>query len=315
MTTETINTETIKTEPSNEVQSPPCSAGTIDRLLMFATAALLGLIFWRTIYDTFEICFVNDDYSHGMLLPLISAYLIWERRAAIQQTIQARRNEPAASRRWVGGVALFTAGLLLLLVGRASDLMWIKWTAFFPTIIGLIAAVFGYRVAAIIAPPIVLNFMAKPFPDSLVPKLFFPLQALAAKIAAHTLEILGVPVYLFGNIIEIPGMRLMVEEACSGMRSMMAILTVAVIVAYTIRTNWLGKFLLFIGSIILAIVLNVVRVTVTGILAHFYDPSAASGFFHSFSGMVVFVVGLISLFGLGKIVERFLPAKTTAAEA
>lgn len=280
----------------------------LNLLLGLAILLILLLLYTSTIYDIFLICFQDDDYSHGILLPFISGYLIWEKRAAFRQAIAERKSAAGHPANW-GGLALFTTGLVLLLIGRASDLMWIKWVSFFPMIIGLIAAVFGRGLAGLLAAPIVLNFMAKPFPDSLVPKLFFPLQVLAAKIAAKSLELLGVPVYLFGNIIEIPGMKLMVEEACSGMRSMMAILTVAVIVAYTIRTNIWGKLLLFAGSIIMAIVLNVVRVTVTGILAHFYDPAAATGFFHSFSGMVVFVVGLTLLFALGKLVEKFLPAK------
>ncbi len=134
--------------------------------------------------------------------------------------------------------------------------------------------------------------MAHPLPASLVPRLFNPLQQLAARASEVCLELLGVPVYVQGNIIEIPGMRLLVEEACSGLRSVLAMATVAVIMPMLFRMSYLARFSLFVIAIFIALVLNVFRVVITGVLAYFYDKSVAEGFFHDFTGMVVFVIGI-----------------------
>ncbi len=101
-----------------------------------------------------------------------------------------------------------------------------------------------------------------------------------------------------------PNMKLMVEEACSGMRSVMALLTLALIMIYFSSLNWLGKILLILSSLLLAIILNVFRVALTGVLAHFYDPEAATGFFHTFSGLIVFIVGLPVIFYLASFFSR-----------
>jgi exosortase len=155
-----------------------------------------------------------------------------------------------------------------------------------------------------IAPPVLLLFMAKPLPDSIVVRLFWPLQVLAARVSKLALELFNVPVYLSGNIIEIPEMRLLVEEACSGMRSVMALLTLSLIVIYFVPLRWYSKLILVAASVVTAIVINVCRVAMTGLLAHFYDPSTATGFFHTFSGMIVFVVGLPVLYGVGLLLTK-----------
>ena len=107
------------------------------------------------------------------------------------------------------------------------------------------------------------------------------------------------------HIIELAQATVGVEEACSGMRSVMALVTLACIVIYFIELRLLSKFALVAASVLVAVVLNVFRVALTGLLAHFYSPAAATGFFHTFSGMVVFVVGLPILYYIGTLLLRF----------
>jgi exosortase len=271
----------------------------------YALLALLGiliaLLFGDTIVQTFKICMNDDDYSHGTLLPFISAYLIWDRREEFK-ILLARGVAPLRTPKLA--VLLLLGGVFIFLLGQISDLLWVRWVALFVTATAVLYMVTDFRVARFLTPPLLLLFMAKPLPDSMVPKLFFPLQVFAAKVSARLLEALDVPVYLIGNIIEIPGMKLMVEEACSGLRSMMAILTVAVIIAFSIPLSAIARMFLFLSAVALAIILNIFRVAATGVLAHFYDPSAASGFFHSFSGLVVFFVGLVVLYYLSSLLKR-----------
>ncbi len=274
-----------------------CSAS----LLPLAALGLLAALFGKTIYDIGRICWNEQDYSHGLLLPAITAFFLWEKRGELKQKLY---DDPSPVPFSAVGVVLLVVGLAIYTLGTASNLLYVRWVSFFPSLLGSCFLIFGTGIASLITTPLLLNFMAKPIPDALVPKLFFPLQVLAAKISAAVLELLNVPVYITGNIIEIPGMQLMVEEACSGMRSVFALLTVAVIVLYSVAMPFYAKAIVFVSALLVAISLNVVRVAATGVLAYFYDPSAAKGFFHSFAGMVVFILGLIILYALGTLLNR-----------
>jgi len=269
-------------------------------------AILLGVLFWRTIYDTALICWNEEDYSHGLLLPLISGYFLFTNWSELKLKLSM------ASVRKGGlgiGVLILVLGMSLFLLGEVANLLFVRWLAFFIAGVGTMFLLLGIDHALPFLGPFLLNFMAKPLPDSLVPKLFFPLQVMAARVSASVLEFLQVPVYLKGNIIEIPGMQLMVEEACSGLRSLMALITVACIVLYSIELPFLAKLILLGSSVLIAIALNVVRVASTGVLAHFYDPKAATGFFHTFSGLVVFVIGLLILYYLGLLLQKVFNRK------
>lgn len=304
----------------------PTASMLLNGTLLFAGFALIALMFGSTIAETLRICWESDDYSHGLLLPLISGYFLWTDRAVIAPIVRGQiirggigegnsKNTTAFSNilTYSGSLLLFCLGLATYVIGRVSDLHFILWFSLFPTVVAFLCLALSPQRATPLILPIILNYMAKPIPDALVPKLFFPLQVLAAKISAFLLELLNVPVFLRGNIIEVPGIQLMVEEACSGLRSMMALLTVAVVVIYTVRLPILGKLLLIVISALVAVVLNVIRVAATGILAHFVDPVMATGFFHTFSGLVVFVVGLICLSLVAKalqIVFKTAPVST-----
>ena len=279
-------------------------------LLAIVVFGLLGYLFFPTLKEIALICWNDDDYSHGVLLPFVAAYMIWDRREIISQRIRSAHpadNDQEISKKESN---VFLAEILLLLgmfiffLGQASGLSYASWLAFFPTTLGIIHLIFGRTVMLCLAAPILLLFMAKPLPDSMVVRLFWPLQVLAAQVSTFVLDVLNVPVYLSGNIIEIPSMKLMVEEACSGMRSVMSLLTVAFIVNYFIDLKRSSKVLLIVASLLVAIILNVLRVALTGILAHFYDPEAASGFFHTFSGMIVFLVGLAVLYQVGRLLFK-----------
>lgn len=288
--------------PSNA--SRPFPGASLSELLAFAASTiLLGLLFFKPLLETLKICWEKEDYSHGLLLPFISAYLVHQtlekQKSAISSSVTSE--VPTYS---FFGFLLLGIGLVLHLLGEASSLVFFSWAGFFPALIGFLFLAFGSTPVLPFVGAILLNFMAKPLPDALVPKLFFPLQVFAAKVGAQTLDLLQVPVYLKGNVIEIPGMQLMVEEACSGLRSLMALMTVAVIVLLTVEIPRWAKALTLVLAVAIAITLNVVRVTATGVLAYFFDPRAATGFFHTFSGMVVFLIGLVILYSVGGFIER-----------
>ena len=274
-------------------------------ILPLLACLVLLYLFFPTLRYIAEVCWSDDDYSHGILLPLVSAYMIWDRWdqiiASVRQSQEKIPSDPSGEFKILLPSCILFFGLLLFFFGTASGIFFANWIAFFPAMLGLIFLSFGKTLTLISASPLLILFMAKPLPDSLVVRIFWPLQVFAARVSAKTLELLDVPVYLTGNIIEIPGMKLLVEEACSGMRSVMALVTLALIVIYFIELRWFSKLAIVALSLLVAVMLNIFRVALTGLLAYFYDPAAATGFFHSFSGLIVFLVGLPILYyaGLG----------------
>jgi exosortase len=272
-----------------------------DTLGLLYAVGIFGLViylFFPTLKDIALICWEDDDYSHGLILPIVAIYMIWDRKSQILSRIQeahARGKDSAT----VLPLLVLIAGLVVFFVGEASQISFTSWFAFFPVIFACLFLTFGKATAYSLVFPIGLLFMAKPLPDSLVVRLFWPLQVFAAQVSTETLKLFKVPVYLSGNIIEIPAMKLLVEEACSGMRSVMAMLTLALIVVYFIELRLMSKIMLALSAVFVAVVLNVFRVASTGLLAHFYDPETATGFFHTFSGLIVFVIGLPILYMIG----------------
>jgi len=280
------------------MQNTTARNSSLDYLLALATLGVIGYLFYPTLKDIAMICWNDDDYSHGLLLPIVAVYMIWDRKDVIFKKIKDSIRQDSK-----GGLILpsilLVLGLLVYFIGTTSGISYATWIAFFPVAIAAAYLILGKTAAFQFAPAILILFMAKPLPDSLVVRIFWPLQVMAAKVSTAVLEVLSVPVYLSGNIIEIPSMRLMVEEACSGMRSVIALLTLAFIVNYFIDLNKFSKVVLVLSSLGVAIAMNVFRVALTGVLAHFYDPESATGFFHTFSGMIVFIVGLPILYLIG----------------
>jgi exosortase len=138
--------------------------------------------------------------------------------------------------------------------------------------------------------------LAIPIPAILFNQITFPLQILASKLASALLPLFGVPVLREGNVIELPAMKLEVAEACSGIRSLMSLFTLAIFYGYFLEKSLLRRLILAASSIPIAIAANAVRIFGTGLCVQYWDPDKAEGFFHEFSGMVMFLVSFACLF-------------------
>ncbi len=152
--------------------------------------------------------------------------------------------------------------------------------------------------------------MAIPLPAIIFNQITFPLQILASKLASGLLSspIFGVPVLREGNVIELPLMKLEVAEACSGIRSLMSLFTLAVFYGYFMEKSSWRRVVLVLASIPIAIAANAVRILGTGLCVQYWDPDKAMGFFHEFSGWVIFLVSLVCLYLVHRAMSLF-PAK------
>jgi len=231
----------------------------------------------------------DPNFSHGFFVPLFSAFVVWQERKRLARL--ARR--PAWS-----GLAILFCGLTLLIVGQMGAELFLSRTSLLLVLAGIIILFFGWNVFRAVLFPWAFLLLMIPIPAILFNKITFPLQVLASKVAAATLPMFGVPVLREGNVINLPSMALEVAEACSGIRSLMTLLALAIIYGYLIEKRQWRRWVLVLASLPIAVAANSLRIIVTGLLVQYWDPDKAEGFFHTFEGWLVFVLSLCMLVGV-----------------
>lgn len=236
---------------------------------------------------------VHSDNTHAILVPFIALYLGWEYR-------QHLANVSPRCSLWGGaGLVLSLAGLLICCI---SGFVFGERLFLVCSLIGLIWAYMGDVWLRTLAFPLGFLFFMVPVPDTLLNVVSLPLQMQATKLSALIINALSIPVYQEGNLLFFAQTQLEVAEACSGIRSIISLVMLSVLVAYFSKGGWLHKLALVTLAVPVAMLANIVRVTGTGILAHSFGDKVARGFLHDFSGVVVFLFGLVVILGLSKLI-------------
>lgn len=244
-------------------------------VLVVLYAPVLKHLVWQWYNDA--------DYSHGFLVPLLSAFLIWQRRDKL------RLVERRASSGW--GIAIVVMAMGLLFLGSLGAELFLARVSMLVTLCGLIVYFCGGAMLRALAFPVAFLLFAIPIPVLIYNEIVFPLQFVASRFATSTLEMLNLfPIMREGNVLIMPGMKLEVVEACSGIRSLMSLLALAAGFGYLVERSIPMRWLLFAAMVPLAIVSNGTRVMITALMANYIGPEAAEGFMHEFSGWVIFVV-------------------------
>ncbi len=238
----------------------------------------------------------NPDYSHGMLVPLVSLFYIWEKRA------QFIRLSMSPDYR---GLLILFAGLGILTLGNAGSEYFLMRISLIITIAGLIVTLFGADALLTLSFPIGFLIFMIPLPAIIFNAVAFPLQLFAAQTAAFCLKAVQIPVLREGNLIYLASSIMDVTEACSGIRSLMSLMALGTLFAYiTQGTTW-KRGLMVLATIPIAILANAFRVTGTGLLAQFVGEEAAQGFYHTFTGWLVFIFAFVMLLFVGFIFSIF----------
>ena len=249
----------------------------LSAVLLALYTPVLKLLVWQWYND--------PDYSHGFLVPVLSAYLIWARRDKL-------RSVPRKPSAWGMVIVLFSLSMLFL--GSLGAELSLARLSFVGCICGLIVYFAGSKVLRAMAFPVAFLLFAIPMPQVVYNEIVFPLQFIASKFATRTLEILNLfPIMREGNVLILPGMRLEVVEACSGIRSLMSLLALAAGYGYVVERSVAVRWFMVLAMVPLAIVSNGLRIMITAIMAHYIGPQAAEGFMHEFSGWVIFVVATV----------------------
>jgi exosortase len=292
-----------------------------------AIAAALVFVYASVLTKLGHDWWEDENYSHGLLIPFIIGYILWSERDRL-------RRVPARPLLWLGGAGVLFA-LVSLWAGTAGAELFTQRMSLVLMLASVVVYFWGLRLLRFVAVPLALLVLAIPIPTILFNKIAFPLQLFASRCAVWAMRLFEIPVLRQGNVIELMPLnattpkRLEVVEACSGIRSLMTLVTLAVVFAYFTHPKsddggdaggggsvggralrilksygfW-RALLLVLSAVPIAILTNALRVSGTGVLAHYYGTQVADGFFHSFSGWVVYIAAFILLLVVGWLLDR-----------
>jgi exosortase len=276
------------------------------------TAALLLLIGWlyTPILARLFLQWVgpnrDPNFEHGIFVPLFALFVLWQDR----KRLQAIPSHPS----WAG-LPLLILSLLMLTLGVLGAELFFSRTSFLVLLAGLIILFQGWTFFHAVLFPWAFLFLMIPIPNLILQQITFPLQLLASRLATGMLDLVGVPVLRQGNVIVLASMPLDVAEACSGIRSLLTLLTLAIIYGYLMEKRIWVRIVLAISAVPIAVAANSFRIFGTGMLVQYWDPDKAEGFFHTFEGWLIFVAALIMLLFVHKVISLLWKNRTEVKPA
>jgi len=238
----------------------------------------------------------EDDAGHGLLLFPVALWLAWR---------SGLREDATPQPGW--GAAILVASVMCRFLGALAAEFFTQRFSIWLATVGLVVFYFGWRQARHWWLPLTLLVLAIPLPALVTNQLAIPLQFQASRLGTALIRMRDIQVRTTGNVIQIPEGTLFVAEACSGLRSLSALIALGVMIGGLYLRSITGRVAIFVLAIPLAIVLNGVRIFLTAFLMHFVDPALAQGFMHQSEGFGMFAVALACLAGIAsiaRIVER-----------
>jgi exosortase D (VPLPA-CTERM-specific) len=288
---------------TDKVEQPTVAHGSTIYSIVFASIAVLLALF--TFHDALlELVHrwtVQEEYSHGFLIPVIVAWLLWARRDALVESI----GQPS----WTG-VALILLAAAMHIVGKLSALYFLSQIGFIVALIGVVLGLGGYSLFKVTIIPIVFLLFAIPLPYFIDAVLSFQLQLISSQLGTFFIRLLQIPVYLEGNVIDLGVYKLQVVEACSGLRYLYPLMSLGFLAAYLFQAPLWQRAVVFLSTIPITIVMNSFRIGVVGVLVNYWGPQDADGFLHMFEGWIIFVAcaGMLAA-------EIYLLARLTTGQA
>jgi exosortase len=269
-------------------------------MLTFGVALVYWQVLTKLVYD-----WRNDgNYSHGFLIVPLALYFAWERRVQLR----AIRVRPT----WFG-LVVFAGGIFVLLAGLLGSELFLSRISLLGVLSGIILFLFGWAHLRALAFPVAFLLLMIPLPALIFNQIAFPLQLVASRAGEFAISSANIPVLREGNVLVLANTSLEVAEACSGIRSLISLLTLGIVFGYFSDPRGWVRTVIALSTIPVAIISNGARVAGTGIAAHYWGPSVAEGFFHEFSGWVVFTVAFVLMLALQQLIVRFVPAVRVTA--
>lgn len=270
-------------------------------LLVLATVALLAVAFHRSLASLWEAWMNREEYSHGILLPVLAGYLLW---------LRADEWSRVADRGSWWGAGVLGLGLLLGVAGALAAMPTLSNYGFLVCIYGLFAAIFGWRAFRSCLGPLAILLFMIPLPNFLYNNLSLDLQLVSSQIGVWLIRAFGISVFLEGNVIDLGTYKLQVAEACDGLRYLFPLLTLAFIVAYFFRAPLCYRAVLILSSIPITILMNSLRIATIGVMVEHGGTAMAEGFVHDFQGWLVFMLSAGVLLAELIVLARLSGAKS-----
>lgn len=259
--------------------------------------AAMAISFYPVFHQLAVMGWAKADYTHAYFLVPIFGWLIYRKRALLSRSLSVS----------IPGILLLAVAIMVYIFSRLNDFMFIEAASF----VLVVWAIFLLRyttnsVKAVFFPLAYLIFIIPP-PFIVVDAITMPLKTLATDGSYFLLKLIGLPVSLSGAILRVGSYDFFVAESCSGYRSMVTLLALGSLYAYLQKTTLTKKWIIFLSVIPLGIAGNIFRIFVTGLIGHYVGIKYAEGFFHEFSGAVVF---LIAILGLSLITDKLTGEKS-----
>jgi exosortase len=262
-----------------------------------------ALLYRQVIVKLVSDWYHDDNYSHGFLIVPLALYFVWERREKL-------RKIPVAPTSF--GLVIVAGSVMLLIAGILGSELFLTRISILGTIVGVVLFLLGWQHLRALAFPVAFLLLMIPIPAIIFNRIAFPLQLLASQFGESAMGLADVPVLREGNVLILANTTLEVAEACSGIRSLVSLLTLAIVFGYFSDPRGWVRTILGLTSIPVAIVTNGFRVAGTGIAAHRFGAAAAEGFFHEFSGWLVFVAAFVLMLAVQRAIIRLAPTPTNA---
>lgn len=267
-----------------------------------ALGALLLWLYGSTLARLVLQWWNDPNFSHGFFVPLFSGFVLWQERHRLA------RLTPHPS--W-SGLLILACAIAGLILGQLGAELFFSRSSLLLALAGLIVLFLGWDFFRAVLFPWAFLLLMIPIPVIIFNQITFPLQLQASKVAALVLPLFGVPILREGNVINLPSMSLEVAEACSGIRSLMSLVTLAIIYGYLMERRIWVRCLLALASVPIAIAANSVRIIGTGLLVQYWDADKAEGYFHASWGWIIFVVSLLMLYGVHALIRLIWPDRSS----
>ena len=274
----------------------------LNSMLQFTLLLLFFIAFCFTFFSVwknlFNIWLNSDEYSHGFFIVPLALYILWQKKNKLS-TLPIKGS-------WIGFLMSFLA-LLLFFIGHIGHIETLKSLTMIFFIAGSIIFLFGFRIFKELLFPICILLFMIPIPSQIFAAATISLQLFVSAISSNLVSALGVPLYREGNVIHLPEQTLQVVQACSGMRSLLTLLTLSTVFGYfTLRSNIL-RTLLFFSGFPIAVFVNIIRVALLISSIHFLDIDLTKGTLHTFFGLGIFLLALVLLFIIKELFTKWEP--------
>ncbi|MBI4698892.1 MAG: exosortase/archaeosortase family protein [Nitrospirae bacterium] len=259
-------------------------------------AVLLGAVYYPELYSMVMVWAGKKEYSHGFLIPLISSYIIWTKREEFRNTIVTPEGK---------GFAVLMAGVFLYVIGNAAFEYFIRQVSFIITIIGLIYFLLGKEMLKRLIFPVSYLFFMIPVPYIVMNNIAISLRLVDATVTFKVLHFFGMPIFQSGATLELPNMTLIVADLCTGILSIVAIISLSVFYAYITQRTIISRLALILLSIPIAVISNMFRLIITVTMAYFIGERALSSAIHEFHGTANFLLTVALLVLAGKLIKKY----------